>query len=81
MALQYIASFDEKDTAAAIRTLLDDRVEHALKRLCLKHNGTGVLAAAACLDGLLAALKRVGNGALMLYLFGMRVCFGELRYG
>ncbi|CAL8159630.1 unnamed protein product [Prunus armeniaca] len=80
MAPQYIASFDEKDTTTAVRTLLDDRVEHTLKRLCLKHSGTCVSTAAACLDGLPTALKRVGNGAFLLYRLGMKACVGESRY-
>ncbi|CAL2225501.1 unnamed protein product [Prunus armeniaca] len=80
MAPQYIASFDEKDIAAAVRTLLDDRVEQVLKRLCLKHSGTCVPTTATCLDGLPTAPKRVGNGALMLYRLGMRACVGESRY-
>ncbi|KAH0991282.1 hypothetical protein GBA52_002765 [Prunus armeniaca] len=70
MALQYIASFNEKGTTIVVRTLLDDRVEQALKELCLRHNGTSagtnLPVAATCLDGLLTAMERVGDGALML---------------
>ncbi|CAL8095468.1 unnamed protein product [Prunus armeniaca] len=81
MALQYIASFNEKGTTIVVRTLLDDRVEHALKELCLRHNGTSagtnIPVAATCLDGLLTAMERVGDGALMLYRLGMRAFFAN----
>ncbi|KAI5352886.1 hypothetical protein L3X38_005778 [Prunus dulcis] len=75
----------QKDTIVVVRTLLDDRVEQVLKGLCLRHNGTGagtgIPAAATCLDGLLIAMERVGDCAFMLYRLGMRACFGESRYG
>ncbi|KAI5333759.1 hypothetical protein L3X38_023891 [Prunus dulcis] len=80
MSPQYIASFDEKDTSAAVKTLLGDKLEQVLKGLCLKHSGPGVPAAVACLDGLPCGFEIVGNGALILYMLGMKACFGKSRY-
>ncbi|PQM42427.1 transcription factor MYB28 [Prunus yedoensis var. nudiflora] len=76
MAPQYIESFDENDTATAVRTLLDDRFEQTLKGLCYRHSGTcarpSVPTAATHLDGLPVALERVRDGALMLDKLRMR---------